>query len=203
MQKHRLKMLFTSLLMALSVVPVAQAAPFLGSQFHMRLGLLSSSFYGPTTGSNWVPYTFDLEYEIFSSNRSSYTIRSILSFDISTSRMAYAFTGLGRRYYLNSSGLRYEQESGISGDRVTTIPRFRTYVGAKLGVSQVRVKDFGPALQIPSTLFDLGPDLGAIYQITPSLGVEMNAGASLGLGFSSVSVTGISYYLFLGGSYFF
>jgi hypothetical protein len=173
------------------------------SQFHFRMGYLNTGFSGVLTGSFSSINAFDLEYEILTSSRGSFTLRATLVYDISSARMLYSYTGIGKRYYLFSNGMAYDFSDSSTADQIVSIPKWRAYAGGDFGISQVVVKSFGTVLQTQSALVEFGPNVGGIFQISKSLGLELQLGLSLGLGFSSVSVSAVTMRGLLGGTYYF
>jgi hypothetical protein len=174
------------------------------SQLHVRLGLVEGQFTSPipnTSGVLSVPNTLDLEYELFSATHRSWYFRGTFAQNLSTARLSYAYAGVGRRFYLGAPGMAFDATDGET--RVTEIPKWRYYVGFDLGISQVVVTTFGTALQANSGLVEPGVTAGTIYQVGRSMGLEVSAGASPGIGFTSVSVTSFILRMLFGISYYF
>jgi hypothetical protein len=173
------------------------------SQLHYRVGYLGTSFSGVLTGSISNFNSFDLEYEILSSSRVSFSLRTTLVYDVTNARVLYSYTGVGRRYYFLSNGMEYDYSDPNSADHVISIPKWRAYAGGDFGISQVVVKSFGAVLQTQSALVDFGPNLGGIFQLSKAMGLELQLGLSLGLGFTTVSVSAVTFRALLGGTYYF
>ena len=190
-------------LVTLSSPATSFAAEATTSQFHFRIGYLNTSFSGVLSGTISNLNAFDLEYEIFNSNTSAFTLRTTLVYDLPRARVLYSYTGIGKRIYVFSDAMAFDYSDTVSADQIIAVPKLRTYLGGDFGISQVVVQSFGAVLQTQSSLVEFGPNLGAIYQLTKSLGLELQVGISLGLGFSTVSVNGITMRAFAGGSYYF
>jgi len=171
------------------------------SQFHFRTGFVEAKVSGVVTNSFRLSLPIDMEYELFRSTRSSYTLRMMIGYDISGARIPYIYTGIGRRFYFSSTGMEVD-ESG-SGMRVVSMPLWRYYFGGDIGLSQTTVTSFGTVLQSQSVGLDLGPNAGIIYQLTKSFGLEFQGGVNFALGFTTVSVNTFTYRALLGGTYFF
>ncbi len=162
----------------------------------------STSTNAPTiTTSVSLINTFDFEYEIFSSMRSSYTIRTTIGYDFGIARMVYSYVGLGRNFYLWSDGQAIDSTEGAS--QISTLPKMRYFVGGDLGISRVVVGKVGTTAEIGSSLVDFGAHFGTIYQLNSSLGLEAHTGIGYGWGFSSVAVGAFIMKFFVGTSYFF
>ena len=174
------------------------------SEFHFRAGLLSANFstgQQNLNGQFTVPNALDFEYEIFSGTRSSFIIRSILAYETGSARLRYGYTGVGRRLYLFSNGAGFEATEG--GSRIVLTPRWRYYLGGDLGVSQAVITEVGPVLDGDTAMFDFNVNVGTVYQINRSLGLELQVGYGLGYGFSSIPVTAYTLRAVVGASYFF
>ena len=172
------------------------------SQLNVNWGMVSGSFTGGSgfKGSISVPTSIDVGYEVFSSSRKSLLFRAILSNNLSESRIAYSYAGVSRRYYLGSSGMGFTNSDGVTN--VVSIPQRRFYAGVDVGVSQVLVAEQGPVLQVNSGLIDFGGHLGAIFQMSPTIGINAQVGMAFGYGFSAIAVSGTINRIFLGITYF-
>jgi hypothetical protein len=193
----------TGLMMLLISRSADAGEPFYnGTQVHFRTGMVSGSFSGPSiTGSFSVIPSLDFEYEMFRGTKSAYSIRAIICHDLATSNLVYYFGGVGRRFYFNSTGMAFEGATG--GTTVLSVPKRRYYAGVDVGISQLQVDRRGPVLQIQSSLLDFGGNVGAIFQMGKQLGLELQAGFQLGMGFSSVAVSGSTMRILAGASYYF
>ncbi len=172
------------------------------SQFHLRTGLLTGSYNGTFKGTWDVSNAFDLEYEQFIANDGSLLFRFVQGIDTPDSRPFYTYAGVGFRHYFRSGKGSYseQQEGGIY---ISTRPKIRFYTGADMGISQVIVKSFGPNVQSVANMMDVNVNLGSIYQVNDSFGVEAHLGYSGGYGISSTPTNGNTQRYFLGGTYFF
>ncbi|MCB0350321.1 MAG: hypothetical protein KDD38_04000 [Bdellovibrionales bacterium] len=189
--------LFTFVLMFLS-----QNAQARKSQLHVRTGLMTGSYNGTFQGTWEVSNAFDLEYELFVANDGAMLFRLMQGIDTPDSRPFYTFGGVGFRHYFRSGkGSFSEQED--SGMFISTRPRIRFYAGIDAGISQVIVKSFGPNVQSVANMLDININVGAIYQINDSFGLEGHLGYSGGYGISSTPTNGNTQRYFLGGTYFF
>jgi hypothetical protein len=65
------------------------------------------------------------------------------------------------------------------------------------------VKSFGPTVQAVANMVDLGFNVGGIYQLTESFGVELHGGLAFGYGMSSTHANGHTERLMIGATYFF
>ncbi|MBC7692645.1 MAG: hypothetical protein H7222_12865 [Methylotenera sp.] len=206
LERARSTAVITALIGFAFSLPVEAASLFKGAQFHFRTGPLSATLSGKAAevsgGRGFsVSNTIDLDGEVFTSSRDSYVIRGILAHDLASAQTMYAYMGVGRRFYLWSNGMVVEtMEKGTS---VTSVPKWRYYVGADAGFARVVAFNYGPVLEVASTLIDIGVHGGAIYQMTKSLGIDLHLGKSMGFGFSSVTVGCSTTRMFLGLSYFF
>ena len=171
------------------------------SQFHFRVGKVSGSYSGPVSGTFSVSNSLDFEGEFFTAPKTSWTFRSILAHDLSAGRMMYAYAGVGHNWYLWSDRVKMDAPDGATS--FSSIPRWRYYIGADIGISQAIVYTYSPVLQAVSVLIDFGGHCAVIYQVNRSFGIEGQFGYTMGFGFSSVSVGattnrflfGVSYYL--------
>ena len=186
---------------ALLVLGADSRAETTGSQFHFRTGMVSGNFGGAVSGSFSVTNSMDFDYEIFSATKRSWVLRSIMAYDLTEARLMYAYTGVGRRFYIKSNGMMFDDAQG--GNRVSAVPKMRYYLGFDAGISQVVVKTFGTVLQASSALLDLGGHAGLIYQVSKAVGVDAQFGYTIGQGFSSVTVGAKTMRVLLGVSYFF
>jgi hypothetical protein len=176
---------------------------FAGStkQIHMRSGFLNGKYDGLFSGKFYLTGALDIDFEFFLENEASLYFRFIQGYDTPDSRPFYTYAGVGARHYFWGRGMASDQEGqGIS---VTSLPTFRTYVGADLGISQVIVKSFGPTVQAVANMFDVGANVGAVYQLSRHFGVEAHAGMAFGYGMSSTYATGYTERLFFGANYTF
>jgi len=174
-----------------------------GSQLHTRMGYFHAgySLQGVTQTSVSLMSAFDLEYEMFSEMRGSYTFRTIIGYNFGKSMMDYNYIGLGRRYYLWSDGQPLAVSEGAT--QISTMPKLRYYVGGDLGISRIVLEPRGTTAEVASSLIDFGGHFGSIYQISPNLGLEAHAGLSYGWGFSRVAAGTVIMKFFLGTSFFF
>lgn len=171
------------------------------NQLDVHLGMVSGSFSGLNiSGSFSVPMSIDVGYEVFSSAKKSTIFRGILSNDLTTSTIAYSYVGVGRRFYFNSTGMGFESSDDFN--QISIIPKRRYYAGIELGSSQVMVKQFGPTLQTQSSLIDFGANVGTIFQVSRTVGIDAQLGLGFGYGFSAVSVSGTITKFLLGVTYF-
>jgi len=170
------------------------------SQAHLRTGIIDGKYKGTFEGSFQVSSAIDFDYEFFVSNASSVIFRFLQGLD-SASVPFYTYAGSGMRYYFKSKGTMTDQrEPGLF---ITSKPKIRTYVGGDLGIAQVIVKSFGPNVQSVANMLDFGANVGAIYQLTDNLGLELHTGATVAYGMSSTPQNGYSQRYLFGISYFF
>jgi hypothetical protein len=160
------------------------------TQLHVRMGLLSGKYTGPENGQFNIPNAFDLEYESFKANNRSLTFRGIIAMELKTSKPFYTYFGSGYRWYFASKGMQVERAD--ENVVVTAVPRARYYFGVDVGISQAIIRSLGRVLQVVSTMVDIGPHIGATYQVDRRLALEAHIGVTTGQGFSSISVIGFS-----------
>jgi len=167
-------------------------------QLHLRLGMINTSISGGGISSSYsVTNSIDLEYEIFSNPKSSTVIRGIIAHDLKLDRTVYDFMGVGKRFYVFSSGIS-EHASG-NGFEIDHVPKRRFYFGFDVGYSNgvILVLQNTP-LQTVSSLIDAGALAGFLYQISRSYALEIQGGYSFGYGFSGISATAQTMRLFVG-----
>lgn len=189
----------------ISLASVAMKASEVGniSEIHARTGMVNGKFVGPTvesSGSFSVLTTLDVEYEKHTQTQQSYLLRGIIAYDQKTALMDYFYAGIGGRYYFQSQGRPLVDT--YANDMIRSIPRWRFYGGWDAGLSQVLVITRGPVFQTYSTLFDVGVNGGAIYQLSDRVGLDFQLGYSFGYGFSSVAVVGNTVRALFGATFF-
>ena len=193
----RLSLILFSLVMA----NVALALDIRKSQFHLRTGLVNGKYSGTFDGDFSVTSALDLEFEFFLGHDGALIFRFTQAMDSPDSRPFYTFAGSGYRYYWRSRGMYSMQQT--EGLMIESLPKFRMYVGGDAGIAQVLVRSFGPNVQSVANMFELGVNVGAIYQVSRRFGVEGQAGATLGYGISSTPTNGSTNRVLLGASYYF
>jgi hypothetical protein len=171
------------------------------SQLHVRTGILNGKFNGLFTGKFELNGAVDVDYEMFLSNDTSFLFRFIQGFDSPDSRPFYTYAGTGARRYIWGKGTSMDQSDATL--QITSHPTMRVYIGGDLGISQVIVKSFGPTVQAVANMVDLGFNVGGIYQLTESFGVELHGGLAFGYGMSSTHANGHTERLMIGATYFF
>jgi len=173
-------------------------------QLHLRSGFFKSNYSGlglvdPNRHSNFL--AINIEYEIFQSSRVSHALRSVISMDYAKAKLMYLTLGFGQRFYLGSQGLRFvRQESNVT---VIAVPKLRYHLGYNVGISQANVRNFSASLETSSSLLDFGIDTGVSFAMGKKMSLGLSLGANYGWGFSSVAVTSISFFSFLGMNYSF
>lgn len=185
------------------------AAEILGTLLHARAGYLGANIDRPPLNPELVVVSvddsksalpvFDLEFEVFVSNRRSAFVRYILALDFSTTKNIYSYTGIGQRFYVFSKGPQVSEQD--QGTFVGSSPQWRYYLAWDLGISRMIIGDFGTVLELSSTLLDLGGRIGIAYSVVPNINIEANVGAAFGYGFSSVAVNSLMLRAFLGTSF--
>ena len=171
------------------------------SILHFRTGSLSAAYGGDTVsdGNFTLPSALDTELELFMNTKSALIFRSILGIDMSTSQTRYLSASAGVRHYFRSIGHAFR--SSDDGATLSVSPKWKYYAGYEGGVAQVLVVDFNRVLSTYSTLFEIGLNIGAVWQASRNVGVETQIGYTNGFGFSNVSVSGNSLRAFLGVTY--
>ena len=153
---------------------------------------------GFTTEESFSLFTgIDLGFEFFISNKASWNIRGTFVEDMQRSRLLYMYAGIGRRFYLFSNGF---YRSSIQDNRtINIVPRWRYYIGADVGIARVVNGNYGSVFEIASAVVEAGGHGGMIYQISQKIGVEAQVALSIGLGFSTVSLTSTTTRFLVGG----
>jgi hypothetical protein len=169
-------------------------------QIHLREGIVLGSYDGVVTSELSTTAIFDLEYEVFLDNTTSYFIRSMMTMDFDKSAVDYQYLGGGMKYYFLSKGMFFNTIT--KGTGIVSMPRWRFFAGWAIGTSTVRLQDFGELLQVSSSTFEVGGQIGTIYQVWKSLGVELQYSADVSTGFTSVSVGGSVHRIMFGITYF-
>jgi hypothetical protein len=182
----------------------------LNRQLTVRAGNVGLSFTGKgsiiagvttsLTGSIEVPNTIDISMEFLFHRNTAFRIRGVLAYDFNAVNVPYFFLGPGLRFYFGSTGVSIDSHD--NGTRVKIVPKWRFYSGLDVGVSQVIAGIVGVGATV-SNLAQMTANIGFIYSITPSVGLELEVGAGAGLGISYVAVNGLMHYEILGLSYLF
>jgi hypothetical protein len=156
---------------------------------HIRFGYTGGNFSSTdkaVSGSFNVPTTLDAEYELPRGPKTSLGFRFTLAHSLSQSQTYYMGTSVNGHYYLLS---------GLGGSRanegefsVESTPLWRLYVGWTAGISKVLVQSLGDVYEADSTLIEGGGNAGAMYQLSQTVALDLQLGATIGYGFSSVSV---------------
>jgi hypothetical protein len=123
--------------------------------------------------------------------------------DFSDGRVVYAYSGVGKRYYILSGGIRYDYSNNNSSEQLISFPKWRAYLGGDLGISQLVVQVLSLTTISSTALLEFGPSAGAIFQYDKSFGLELAGGLSAGLGFAGLSTSALTARFFIGGSYYF
>lgn len=168
-----------------------------GSLLHIRTGMLGGSVKSTTFGSSVsVPTALDVEFEFLLGHGRSTFMRTVLGYELSSSRLPYAGLLTGLRFDMIGSAARQDYAAG--GDFVEKSPRFRLYVGGDLGVSQMTVQTVGPVLSVNTALIEFGGSVGAVWAVGQKLGIELHGAYGMGMGFANISASASIYRLFLG-----
>jgi hypothetical protein len=170
-------------------------------QIFVRSGMIEGSYAGVFSGSFRVNLAFDIGTEYHVASDGSVLVRFIQALDSPDSVPFYTYAGTGMRYYFKGRGSYVVQSDETTF--ISSRPKWRTYMGGELGIAQVIVKSFGPVIQSVANMLETGGNVGAIYQISEKIGIEAQIGGTLGYGISSTSVSGSTFRIFLGGTYFF
>lgn len=181
--------LTVALLAGAFVVP--QAAQAMDDAPQLELHLLTGSDSGHAQGSNingtlTISDPVELQVELFSSLRSSTYFRNLIAYNFSSSVLNYLGFFVGRRIYLGSNGARYDQ--GEDGVEVVSQPRWRYFLGADVGFTEIAAATVGSVLTVPSSQFELGASAGIIYQVSKNVGIELQVGGGYGFGISDVQI---------------
>jgi hypothetical protein len=155
-------------------------------QGHIRTGVVNGTFSGAETGEFSVMSSLEGEFEYFYGSRGSMLAKATLSLDPATGQYKYLHMGLGQRFYLFSRGRPIEGYSG--GISASIRPKMRYFVDWGLGLSQIQVRALTSSISVQTTSLELGLGGGAIYQLSQSFGIGLNAGWSRGISMSSVAV---------------
>jgi len=192
---HRLFCLSTFLLAALA--PSQAHASDQAQQLNVRVGWLKASYSGTNVESSFsvMPVT-NIEYEIFSTLRSSFLLNAILAIDFSSSQIRYAGFGAGQRFYFSGNGLSLNRSEGDFSYEAQSDLRY--FAGWNLNFAQVMVVEFGKVLQANSGLIEAQGHGGLSYQLGKSSSLQLLVNTGYGYGISSVSVSGIVIGAYLG-----
>lgn len=169
-------------------------------QIHFREGLVLGSYDGVVTSKLDAQSIFDIEYEVFLNNTTSYFVRAMMTLEFEKSSVEYQYIGGGMKYYFLSKGMYFNNIS--KGTGIVAMPRWRFFTGWAIGTSTVKLQSFGELLQVSSSTFEVGGHVGTIYQVWKNLGVELQYSADVSTGFTSVSVGGSVHRIMLGLTYF-
>jgi hypothetical protein len=171
------------------------------SKFHFRSGPVFGHYTGQFKGDFTAPVGFDMEYEVLYRPARSYFLRFTTAMDNPESRPFYTYAGGGHRWYMNSKGRSVQYDDGSL--EISSLPRWRYYVGADLGTAQIIVKTFGEVFQVVANLVEIGTHAGIGYAFSQNFGAEIQAGATFGYGYSSVPANGRTVRGFFGLNYSF
>ena len=161
-----------------------------GKQISIRAGMLKGSYSGPVSASFATIPSIDVEMELFQNARTSALIKANLSVDVSKAKMFYSSVGAGQRYYLRSPGMNYDRQEGSFSIDAGAANRY--FVGWDLSVAQVLIQEFTASYSVVGSVVELGGTAGIIHQISKTLGLSAALGAGYGMGFTTVSVNGLS-----------
>jgi hypothetical protein len=165
------------------------------------VGLVSSQFSGPVTGSISIPSALSFEYEHIKNSKSSYTFENTIAIDPADTKTKYFALRFGSRYYFNSSN--FSTQVNDKRGSFSIQPNLRFYGGWNLGIAQIVISSLGPVLDAVSTVVEYGGHVGSIYQINKDWGLEGKFSYNMGYGFSSVTVSSTTMQLAFGGAYYF
>lgn len=200
LRSHSITGSFALLLLAMLKSTSVHADDTTLGQIHLRLGVYSASVSGTISGTMSFPMDADAEYELFSSYRSSLFIRANMAYEQSSAMVPYYYVGIGKRYYFGSIATAVNSTDGAQ--HVSSSSKLKFFAGGDLGLSVLTLKTI-EFLTANSGDIEIGPHAGAIYQLTPSFGIEAYAGASFGLGFTAIAVNSTALRAFIGGTYFY
>jgi hypothetical protein len=190
--------LFFFLLPVLTIDEVRAAK----SQLHVHMGMINGSFSAPNAEPFSVsPNPTNLEIEFFLNNKKSLFARMTVALSMETGKAVYVYSGIGMRYYFKSTGNTVSAAEG--GTALSTMPKWRYYYGWDLGVSRMIIAEFGPVLNVTTTMLDFGGHMGIIKQMGKAWGLEVQMGLSFGYGMSNISGTGQTMRVMIGGAYYF
>ena len=167
-------------------------------QLHFRTGMLNTTISGGgVTKSYSVSNTIDIEYEVFSNSKNSTSFRATIAQSLTLARTVYAFMGVGKRFYFNSTG-EVVHTSG-NGFEVDHVPKKRFYYGYDIGYASGVISVFqGTALQTVTSMLDFGGLVGFMYQLSRSNALEGQVGLSYGYGFSGVAGSAVTQRILFG-----
>lgn len=149
-------------------------------------GLLSGAYAGASRGTIEMPNALDVQVEVMTTGRHSYSARSLMSLDSESGVFRYLYTGLGTRYYFSSYGTSQIFELGNS--KIELRPRVQYFAAGEVGLSQMVVQQITNSFSVNSTLIEAGTSLGGIYPLTSSVGLFGSVGVFKGIGISAVAV---------------
>jgi len=181
-------------------IPSLAMASDSAQQLNVRAGWLKGSYSGTNVESSFsvMPVT-SLEYEIFTSLRSSMLLNATLAIDFSSSQVRYAGFGAGQRFYFSGNGLSLSRSEGDFSYKAQS--NLRYFAGWNLNFAQVLVLQFGKVLQANSGLIEAQGHGGLSYQLGSTTSLQFLINAGYGYGISAVSVSGIVLGAYLGVSW--
>jgi hypothetical protein len=167
-------------------------------EFHFRTGMLNTSISGGGVSKSYsVSNTLDIEYSIFANSKEATVFRGTIAHSLALARTVYAFMGVGKRYYFNSTGIASHQSG--NGFEVDHVPKKRYYYGFDIGYGSGVISVLkGTSLQTQTSLLDVGAMVGYEYQLSRSNALELQLGFSYGYGFSGVAAAAQTQRLLLG-----
>jgi hypothetical protein len=169
-------------------------------QIHFREGIIVGSYDGVISKKLDTKSIFDLEFETFLDNNTSYFLRGMMAMDFENSEIEYQYLGGGMKYYILSKGMYFDTIK--KGTGIVSMPRWRFFVGWAIGTSTVTLARFGTLLQSSSSTFEVGGHVGAIYQVWKNVGLELQYSGDASTGFTSISVGGSVHRIMMGLTYY-
>jgi len=178
---------------------VAEAA---GKQFHIRGGMLKGSYAATKIDANFsVIPSIDFEMEFFQSAKISTLVKANLTLDISKAKVFYSSIGAGQRYYFGGQGMLFDR---IEGDySFEGFSSSRYFLGWELGVAQALIQEYTATFSVVASVIELGILGGYSHQLSKNLALVVAAGGGYGMGFTTVSVSGLQMRGNLGLSFYF
>ena len=163
--------------------------------------MVKGSYSGPVTASFSTFPAIELEAELFISSKMSTIIKTVFAMDLGKAKVFYSGVAGGQRFYFSGPSMLFDRQEGDF--QIESYRPHRFFGGYEVGVAQVLVQEFTPALSIVSSIAELTGTFGYNYQMNKSIGLEVATSFGYGFGFSTVAVTGFNMRFTGGMTYYF
>ena len=174
----------------------------IGSELHVQTGVFTETLQSQSPANlynfqfNPISTSFlDLNYELFTSNKNSFYLKTTFGYQSTLQRLTYDYFGIGKRYYFSTNGIE-DNGKGAGGT-------WQFFAGADLGIGQYEIGSFGGVFSLVTDNLEIGAVAGVKRQLTPTLGLELTESQTYGWGFSAVNINVSTFRSMLGLSAFF